>query len=193
MNLTYLVYDVEIVRCIPNGVRTDLFEYCDGWDDFENMGISVCGFAVTDQSQAQVFDWDDANKRSMFKDLVQAFPIAGFNSKAFDDQLLAANGFEIRTDLDILEQIRISSYGSPLWQDCPKGYSYRLDAICEANGLKKTGHGALAPQWWQMGEKQKVRDYCRNDADIERAVLKKFLVGELIDPNTGGLVISDLY
>jgi hypothetical protein len=50
--------------------------------------------------------------------------------------------------------------------------------------MEKTGNGALAPIWWQTGQRQKVRDYCRNDAQIEREVLRLLLNGELIDPNT---------
>ena len=42
--LDLIVYDTEIVKCIPDRggrkAHPDL-DYCAGWDDYANMGISV--------------------------------------------------------------------------------------------------------------------------------------------------------
>ena len=45
--MSYLVYDAEILRCIPQKglnpqTHPDL-DFCAGWEDFEHMGISVIG------------------------------------------------------------------------------------------------------------------------------------------------------
>jgi hypothetical protein len=37
----------------------------------------------------------------------------------------------------------------------------------ETFGLAKTGHGAMAPVWWQQGHHSKVIDYCLNDVWLE--------------------------
>jgi hypothetical protein len=114
--------------------------------------------------------------------------LIGFNSKNFDDKLLQANGINLSTDYDVLEQIRIAAYGSPNWQACPKGFSYSLEAITSANGFKKTGHGALAPQLWQDGKRQEVISYCINDCLITKEILLLGMNGLLKDPNTGNFL-----
>ena len=45
MALNAIIYDCEIIRCIPprDGIRNDDLAYCDGWHDYEGMGISVIG------------------------------------------------------------------------------------------------------------------------------------------------------
>jgi hypothetical protein len=112
----------------------------------------------------------------------------GFNSKAFDDKLLASNGAPVQTDYDVLEQIRISAFGSNRWEDTPEGYSYSLDNLAKANGMKKTGSGSLAPKLWQDGREQEVIDYCLNDCRLTRDLLLLGLEGKLIDPNNGNLL-----
>ena len=42
-----LIYDCEIAKAIQgrNETRLEGVEYCDGWEDFGNMGIScICAF-----------------------------------------------------------------------------------------------------------------------------------------------------
>ncbi len=177
-----LIYDCEIIKCIPsNAARFSEFEYCEGWDDFENMGISCIGYAWLNSEEAPKV----ATQLEEFSAIAsQADRITGFNSKKFDDNLVHANGLLVTTDWDLLEQVRIAAYGSSDWQDCPKGYSYSLDAIAQANGYAKSGSGALAPQWWQLGRKQEVIEYCANDVAITRALMRLGLAGELRDPNT---------
>jgi hypothetical protein len=112
--------------------------------------------------------------------------LVGFNSKGFDDKLLAANGLEgIETHYDLLEEIRIAAGFDAHFSSVPKGYSYKLDALAKANGSAKTGSGELAPVLWQQGKKQEVIDYCKMDVEITSKILNLGLAGELIDPNTG--------
>ncbi|WP_159785625.1 hypothetical protein [Sodalinema gerasimenkoae] len=181
-----LIYDLEIIRCIPSKVRFSDFDYCEGWRDFQNMGISVAAYGWLDDEDPTVFDWTDDVARSSFIEAINAADIvSGFNSVNFDDHLLAANGVEAKTTYDILFESRLAAYGSFDYQDQPEGHSYALDPICRANGLTKTGSGTLAPQWWQLGEKEKVRRYCQNDVRIEREVLRLALDGALVNPNSG--------
>ena len=185
-----LIYDLEIVRCIPSSsARFDGYEYCEGWRDFENMGISVCAYGWLLGTAITAFKWRDAEPRALFFEaLKEADIVSGFYSSAFDDKLLAANGMPIRTNYDILAETRLAAYGSIEWQKQPDGASYKLDAIAQANGQKKIGSGSLAPQWWQEGLEQKVLDYCSHDVAVERKMLKMLLAGILIDPNTGKML-----
>lgn len=204
-----LIYDCEIIRCIPSkGVRMieedsskwlsrfgDGLEYCSGWDDFENMGISVVGLADLNSGYSEIFILNILNPDPIppagFSKLQSLFlenKILGFNSRNFDDNLCKAHGLSIQTSFDLLEEVRIAAYGSPSWEDQPPGFRYNLDAIARANGLAKTGHGELAPKLWQEGKREEVADYCLNDVAITKGLLLKFLDGNLIDPNTGNLL-----
>jgi DEAD/DEAH box helicase domain-containing protein len=182
-----LIFDCEIINCIPNSKEPNnpKYKYCGGWTDYANMGIATIGVATLDTPHTVYFAEGGGVRLEYITDLLKDNFAIGFNSKNFDDKLLQANGINLTTDYDVLEQIRIAAYGSPAWQDCPKGFSYSLDAITAANGFKKTGHGALAPQLWQDGKRQEVIDYCLNDCRITKEILLLGLKGELRDPNTG--------
>jgi len=156
------------------------------------MGISCLAYQY--QEKSIVFDWENLDDRNQFIDDFRSSPLViGFNSISFDDQLLRANQVDITTNFDILREIRIAAFGSPDWQDTPKGFSYSLDAITKANGYSKTGNGALAPEMWQLGKKQEIRDYCLNDVLITSRILNLALDGNLIDPNTGDKLHLFLY
>ena len=188
----YIIYDCEIIKCIPQkGVNLEKFyEMCKGWDDFKNMGISCVGLGYSDGT----LDCWASHKEPLqalqyiFQKVARNKKIVGFNSKSFDDNLMAANGVIARTDYDLLEEIRLAAYGSSRWEDTPPGFSYSLDAIARANGEAKSGSGALAPQLWQQEKYQEVIDYCLNDVKITKKLLHLGLEGKLKDPNTGKLL-----
>lgn len=182
-----IIYDCEIIRCIP-GQDFNLtdYEYCKGWDDFEGIGISVICAMELESDRTYTFVHPHV---ADFQNLVfftqQTGKICGFNSLSFDDNLCTANEIQVKTDFDLLAQVRLAAYGSESWQDCPKGFTYKLDAIARANGFAKTGSGSLAPQLWQQGKHQEVIDYCMNDVKITKQLILLFLNGNLKDPNTG--------
>lgn len=197
-----IIYDCEIVKCVPAGQILPRYEYCRGWNDFDGMGISCIG--VADLQSGRLWAFSDVvpppaakafgiNSLSDFQQLVyqaqkSGEAIWGFNSHKFDDKLCRTNGIAIQTDFDLLEEVRLAAFGSTRWEDQPPGYTYSLDAIARANGMKKTGSGAEAPQWWQDGHYSKVIDYCLNDCSITRELILKFHAGELKDPNTGKIL-----
>jgi hypothetical protein len=180
-----LIYDIEIIRAIPTkDPRIDGIEYCKSWIDYEGMGIAVIGYQWNNDPA------DYCLNTASFLDLLiglddENYKLVGFNSKSFDDKLLDAHGLEgITTHYDILEQVRIAAGFGADFRSVRRGYSYKLDAIAKANGMAKTGEGALAPVLWQQGKHQAVIDYCKADVEITAAILNLGLVGELIDPNT---------
>lgn len=195
-----LIYDCEIIRVpMPKGIsivsldgppKIDDIEYCHGWRDFDNMGVSVVGFYY-DGDYCCHSNPDNAIPYNFpqFRDLLEGSPyVVGFNTKHFDDKLLRANRIKIKTDYDLLDEIRRAAYGSTKWDKQPKGHSYGLDAIAKANGMAKTGSGSLAPKLWQEGKRDEVISYCTNDVRITYEMLKLGIEGNLKDPNTGKLL-----
>lgn len=178
-----LFYYCEIIKCIPGEDPDPNYEYCRGWGDFENMGISVIGFGFIETSEEAYFSLDPFSE--FYKAINEADRIMGFNSRKFDDNLCKANGMDIDTDYDLLQEIRIAAYGSSHWQDQPEGFSYSLAKVGSANGLAKTGSGTYAPILWQDGEKDMVIKYCMNDVLISMKIYLLGINGQLIDPNTG--------
>lgn len=65
-----LVYDCEIVKAIPSSKEapTPGIEYCAGWRDFANMGISVIGAYDYETDRYRVFLEDGFQE---FAELVQ--------------------------------------------------------------------------------------------------------------------------
>lgn len=174
-------YDLEIVHPPMPVQGFPLVTPCKGWRDFEGMGISCVGFALGRQSP-NCHEWPSQG----FNDLVAAgYQIVGFNSRAFDDNLLKANHVQVNS-VDFLDMIRLSAFGSTNWKDQPYGYSYRLDNLAKANlDFSKSGTGVLAPVLWQQGRKAEVMSYCADDVRILQSLFFRFIEGELIDPNTG--------
>lgn len=192
----YILYDLEIVKAIPdrNPPLTNI-EYCGGWGDHQNMGISIVGFCGILTIGGDIIIGDpsfvtgDYYGLEFFKKLVdESEGLIGFNSKNFDDRVMAAAGIPVTTTYDLLEEVRLSAYGSTSFQDAPKGHSYKLSALGSSNKLTKTGDGANAAIEWQNGLHKKVADYCMNDVLMTAKMLKMGIGGTLKNPNTGELL-----
>jgi hypothetical protein len=157
------------------------------------MGISVIGCCLQGFNQFKDGFYSFVNLNNsipfacqIFQEILADAPLLiGFNSRNFDDVLLGANNIIAHSDYDVLEEVRRAGYGSQQWKKQPPGWSYNLDAIARANGMKKTGYSELAPRLWQQGKRQKVIDYCLNDVFLTVNILKLGQEGKLIDPNTG--------
>jgi hypothetical protein len=183
MELNAIIYDIEIEKAIPDRDGLNLeagVEYCDGWKDFKNMGISVIG----------VYDYVEDRLLHYLKPQLQEFAalvarrdlVIGFNNRSFDDQLLAANGITVprAKSYDILVEIWAADGLGPAFNHRTHG-GYGLDRVCAVNfGLNKTGSGDLAPVMWQRGQHQEVIDYCMNDVALTREIMDRILRGEPI-------------
>lgn len=183
--INYLIYDCEIINLIPpKGDRLPNYNYCEGWDDHKAMGVSVVGLGYPDRQGDGVWDSRFMTIPTLQHWLSQPGHIIGFNSRKFDDKLMAANGVKVKTTYDLLDEILLAAgqAGKAYWKN---GLSYSLGKIGEANGHSKTGSGELAPVLWQDGKFDEVRDYCINDIKVTHELLRLGWAGGLIDPNTG--------
>lgn len=178
-----LLYDCEIIKGIlgKNEPQRAGIEYCAGWRDFENMGLSViCAYDYADD-RYRVFT------KEAFSDFAELAdkrnPVVGFNSKAFDDCLCEANGLKVETEYDLLVELWKAAGLAPQFV-YPTHIGFGLDATAKANlGRGKTGHGALAPVLWQCGEIGRVIDYCLDDVRLLKELVDRVEVeGRLQDP-----------
>lgn len=182
-------YDLEILRAIPDrsGQRLAGIEYCEGWDDHANMGVSVlCAYDFANELPLVYC----ADNLSAFVGLVsRADWLIGFNNRRFDNRVLACNGIEVPDGktLDLLAEIWKAAVLDPdIFEPATHG-GYGLDAVCAANfGSGKTGNGALAPVEWQRGQIGKVISYCLSDVQLTFRLWRKIInTGEIINPKTG--------
>ena len=190
-----LIYDCEIIKAIIDPKKVDLahIEYCNGWDDYENMGISVIGVNTIIDGMDKITNFNAAPNNEAMEQLNtfqyvldDTYALVGFNNQSFDDKLLKANGFVIPESVinyDLLAEIW---EGAGLGREFvyPTHAGFGLDAICKANGLgEKSGDGANAAVLWQKGKHQEVIDYCENDIKLTRKLFDLIQeTGEIKDP-----------
>lgn len=186
-----LIYDIEIVRAIPNkdGSRLEGIEYCAGWHDHANMGVSVIGAYDYGEDRYRAFCQDNFGE---FMKLVAACELlVGFNSIPFDNRVLDVELGEPEWSMpadrcyDLLRETWAAAGLGPDFQ-YPSHAGYGLDAICARNfGTKKSGNGALAPVLWQRGQIGDVIDYCLNDIRLTKQLFDAVLQGRpIISPVT---------
>jgi hypothetical protein len=173
-----IVLDVEIEKAILGRGESPLqgIEYCGGWRDFKGMGIAcVCTFDMRTKL-SRVFLKDELAELGSY---LHGQHTAGFNTRRFDLQLLSEHGVQVNpgaTDLmhyDILEQIWVALGLDPDRFVPATHGGWSLDNVCDSTlHEKKSGHGALAPVWWQQGKHGKVIDYCLRDVWLEARLLR---------------------
>ena len=173
-----LIYDIEIKKAIlkKGEAKQEGVEYCGGWNDHANMGISVV--CVYDCRTNRVRVFTDSNKEQFWELADSRNLLIGFNNIGFDNKVLSACwGRSIPEDkcYDILREIWAGlGFGTEFNYSTHAGYG--LDSCCEVNfNTTKSGHGALAPIDWQRGKIGDVIDYCLNDVQLTRQLLGKIV------------------
>lgn len=183
-----LVYDIEIVKAVPpkyGEPKEPGIQYCDGWEDFANMGISVVGIYDYNADTYRIFCEDNREELQML--FARHNICVSFGGIKFDNNVLhAAWGIEIDRNkcYDILREIWVSMGLDPTRFVSKTHGGLSLNAIAIANGLTgKTGNGAYAPHLWQQGKIGSVIDYCLQDVRATKGLLDKILrLGQLKDP-----------
>lgn len=177
-----IILDVEIEKGIlmPHESPREGIEYCKGWRDFAGMGVSTACTLDLKSGLSRTFDKERLNE---LDDYLAGKETGGFNTKRFDIPLLKYHGvtrIDIDQHYDALEKIWLKLKLDPdQFDELHKGWG--LDAVMrETFGLSKTGHGAMAPVWWQQGKHSKVIDYCLNDVWLEGKLIKHMLDGGIV-------------
>jgi DEAD/DEAH box helicase domain-containing protein len=158
-----VVYDLEIENEIDHKNIT--------WNDHHKMGLSV----------GALFDYMTGDYSVYFKEDIQelcarlnsAALVVAFNQIGFDNKLLRVLGGDLRADgelknFDMLQESRKSVGGQ-----FAKGL--KLDdhlAATFGKEFMKTGHGEMAPKWWQEGKRAKVVSYCLADVRREKMLFE---------------------
>jgi hypothetical protein len=92
MRPNVVIYDLEVAKAIPPTSRRPLepdIEYCRGWDDHPNMGISVlCAYDFANE-RPYVFCKD--NLPAFAYPIDQAEHLVGFNNCRFDNLVIQAS------------------------------------------------------------------------------------------------------
>lgn len=176
-----LIYDCEIIKCIPgrDGSKKSGFEYCAGWNDHANMGISLIGAWLSWDNSIRLYPKSAFYK---FQEAArEAEMIVGFNSISFDDKLCQANDIEIQTDYDLLSEVWAAAGMPRQYTPGKTRAGYKLENLAQANlGRGKSGSGELAPELWQRGKQWEVARYLTDDVLITKEIFLRR--AELIDP-----------
>lgn len=182
-----IIYDCEIKKGIaPKGQKQIGIEYCGGWRDFDNMGISVIGVFDYKEGRYRVFMDDNFDEFQVLLDTSQV--IVGFNNRKFDDKLLGASGLRIdkNKSYDLLAEIwKAADLDPEIFVPSTHG-GYGLGDCCLANfGVGKKGHGEQAPLLYQMGRYGELIDYCLHDIYMTKMLLEKVVrTGSIISPRS---------
>lgn len=179
--MNVLIYDCEIIKCIPgkNGYKKPGFEYCAGWNDHANMGISLIGAWQSKDNSIRIYPQKAFN--SFQKAVKEADLIIGFNSISFDDKLCRANGIEIETHYDLLSEVWTAAGMPRTYTYGVTRAGYRLEDLAQANlGRGKSGSGELAPELWQRGKQWEVARYLTDDILLTKQIFDRR--DNLIDP-----------
>jgi len=188
MNPSAIVYDIEILKAIPNHRQAALdgIEYCNGWQDYKGMGIACIGCYDYRYGVSRVFLKDNFEEFRVLSNSVDA--VIGFNNGGFDDLLVKeCLGWSIPPErsYDLLSEVWVAS-GLGRRYAGRQYAGYGLDDLSRANGLKgKTGTGEHAPVAWQRGKLGEVIDYCLNDVWLTKMLVDHCIEkGFLMSPVT---------
>ena len=170
--MKYLVYDLEILKAIPptDGNLIEGIEYCKGWDDIPNMGISVLGIYIGWEDRYCVF-MDHCD--TVFNLFSSADVLVGFNSVKFDNQVIINTWGEewkgalfndSAINFDILRETWKEIGANPDIFNVATHGGYSLNSMSGMNLLEsKRGYGGIAGVLWQQGSYDKVINYCLDD------------------------------
>ena len=181
-----VIYDIEIFKAVPDrhSERLDDIQYCDGWNDKENMGVAcICAYDTRD-ARYRVFT--DGTFQD-FQELVADRFVVGFNSITFDDVVCGHEGIAVKTSWDLLQEMWVADGLGREFRGRTHG-GFGLDATAKANNVGyKTGYGGTAPVWWQRGRYGHVIDYCLNDVkltwELVKGVMKRSWMNHPKDEN----------
>jgi DEAD/DEAH box helicase domain-containing protein len=152
-----------------------------GWHRADRMRISVAVLYISAEDRFLSFEEDRIDQ--LIERLFGLDLVIGFNNKRFDNKVLSAytnRNLSALPSLDILEEITNQL-----------GYRLSLDRLAEHTlGIKKSGDGLLALQWFKQGKIREITQYCTKDVQLTRNLfLHGFEKKHLLFQNKAGRVV----
>ena len=127
------------------------------------LGISV--FGIYDYSVSRAWVVKEENLNEVFPILENASYIIGYNIKNFDLKVLQpyypgkVDNFPV---FDLMEEIKNKI-----------GRRIALDEVLYATlGVKKTGYGLLAVEYYKRGDWESLEKYCLDDVELTRQLFE---------------------
>jgi DEAD/DEAH box helicase domain-containing protein len=152
-----------------------------GWHRADRMRISVAVLYLSAEDRYLSFEEDRIDQ--LIERLFGLDLVIGFNNKRFDNKVLSAytnRSLSALPSLDILEEISNQL-----------GYRLSLDRLAEHTlGIKKSGNGLQALQWFKQGKIPEITKYCTKDVRITKDLfLHGFEKKHLLFQNKAGKVV----
>lgn len=131
--------------------------------DHKKLKVSVVG--IYDYGTDEYLTFLESELPNLFSRFEHASYLIGFNSNKFDLAVLApyyvGNIYQFAS-LDLMEEVAKSL-----------GFRLALDDLVRATlGLKKSGHGLLALEYYRNGEMEKLRSYCLDDVKLTKEIFE---------------------
>ncbi len=131
--------------------------------DPQKLEVSIA--VLYDYADNEYHVYRENELQSLFPRLEKASYVIGYNSLGFDLPVLQAYYHGNTTALssfDMLENIRQTT-----------GRRFSLNDVAQSTlGVKKSGHGLQAPEWYKTGEFDKIIKYCIDDVKITKQVFE---------------------
>lgn len=168
--MSKIVFDIE-----TKNIFSDV-----GGNDPVLLDISVVG--IYDYSSDKYSTFLEQDFYKLWPIISRASLLIGYNSDHFDIPLLnkyfPGDLTKIKS-LDILKEIK-NSFGRRV----------KLDQVAEGTlGVKKSGFGLQATEWWKQGEIEKIIKYCLDDVRITKDVYEYALSNQELKFAEGGKII----
>lgn len=126
---------------------------------------------IPEGKEAKPSYFDEGNEPELIKELDSFDIIIGHNVLRFDYLVLSPY-----SKFDILKHFKPKTIDTLDYLKNATGRFVSLNDLAQLNtGAEKTMSGADAPKLWRSGEKDKVRDYCKNDVELLRKI---YLLGK---------------
>lgn len=152
----YVVLDVETRRSAAE---------VGGWHNADQMGVSVA--VLYDSSADSYIAYEQDRLAEMFARMASASLVIGFNTLRFDYKVLAPFAAASQPEFAGLHQL--PSLDLLLKVSERLNYRVGLDNLCRATlNAPKSTDGLQALRWWQEGNLDEIRAYCRRDVELTR-------------------------
>jgi len=161
------LFDSNPRREVPEGEKVVVFDLetqrsfaeVGGRSQFHRLGVSVGVAYRYDREEFLVVTEDRISE--LIDLLLEATLVVGYNIRGFDYEVLRAYTDEELHKLPTLD----------LMFDLEQrlGFRPKLDSVASATlGETKIADGMQALEWWQLGEVDRIIEYCQEDVRVTR-------------------------